>query len=76
MTFELKRGPWFELSEGLWPSRGESWVDPAGVVLRVEQQRCETRAESIRDEARAEMIFELKRGRRAAGEERDEARAE
>ena len=67
MTFELKRGPWLELSEGLWPSRGESWVDPAGVALRVEQRSCETRAE---------MIFELKRGRRAAGEERDEARAE
>jgi len=28
------------------------------------------------DEARADMKFELKRARRAAGEERDEARAE
>ncbi len=54
MIFELKRGPGFELSGGLWPARGESWVDATGVALRVEQRSCETRAESIRDEARAE----------------------
>jgi len=35
--FELKRGPSFELSGGLWPLRGEGWVDPAGVALRVER---------------------------------------
>jgi hypothetical protein len=28
--FELGRGPLFELSGGFWPSRGESWMDPAG----------------------------------------------
>ena len=29
MIFELRRGPQFELSGGLWPSRGEARVDPA-----------------------------------------------
>ena len=28
MKFELRRCPPFELSGGLWPSRGEGWVDP------------------------------------------------
>ena len=45
--FELRRGPIFELSGGLWPSRGESWVNPAGEEP---------------GEARAEMMFELRRG--------------
>jgi hypothetical protein len=38
MIFELKRGPWFELSGGLWPSRGESWVDAAGLAVRAENR--------------------------------------
>jgi len=30
MIFEPKRGPLFELSDGLRPARDESWIDPAG----------------------------------------------
>jgi hypothetical protein len=39
IEFEMRRGPLFELRGGLWPSRGETRVDPAG------EQRGETRAE-------------------------------
>jgi hypothetical protein len=28
--FELRRCPHFELNDGRWPSRGESWVNPVG----------------------------------------------
>jgi len=54
VKFEMKRGPLFEMSDGLRLSRGESWVGPAGVVVRAERPSPEGRAEWIRDEARAE----------------------
>jgi hypothetical protein len=69
MIFELTRGPWFELSGGLWPSRGESWVDHKGVVVRVEQRSCETRAETI-------LLVEQRSCETRAETIRDEARAE
>jgi hypothetical protein len=52
--FELTRGPLFELSGGRRLSRGESWVEPAGVAVRAVGRSHEARAEWIRDEARAE----------------------
>jgi len=54
MMFELIRCPQFELSGGRWPSRGESWVDPAGVAVRAEGRCPEARAEWISGEARTE----------------------
>jgi len=77
MMFELRRCPQIELSGGRWPSRGESWVDPAGVAVRAEGRSPEARPEWISGEARAEyMMFELRRCRGAAGDESGEARAE
>jgi hypothetical protein len=52
--FELRRGPLFELRGGLWPSRGEARVEPAGVAVRAERRSCEARPEWISGEARAE----------------------
>jgi hypothetical protein len=54
MMFELRRCPLFELSDGLWPARAESGVDPAGVAVRAEGRSPEVRAELISGEARAE----------------------
>jgi hypothetical protein len=54
MTFEPKRDPLFELNGGLAPSRGESWVAPAGVAVRAEGRGPEARDEWIRDEAGTE----------------------
>src|SRR5712691_5937071 len=45
LIFEPRRCPLFELSGGLWPSRGEGWVDPAGVAVRAEGRSPEARAE-------------------------------
>jgi hypothetical protein len=33
MLFEPRHGPLFELRGGLWPSRGEARVDPAGASV-------------------------------------------
>jgi len=33
MRFEPKHDPLFELRGGLWPSRGEARVDPAGTSV-------------------------------------------
>jgi len=33
MRFEPRHGPLFELRGGLWPSRGEARVDPAGTSV-------------------------------------------
>jgi hypothetical protein len=52
--FEPRRCPFFELNDGLWPSRGESWVNPEGVAVRAEGRSPEARAELISGEARAE----------------------
>ena len=52
--FEPRRGPLFKLNDGAWPSRGESWVNPAGVAVRAEERSPEARAEWISGEARAE----------------------
>jgi hypothetical protein len=54
MMFEPRRCSQFELSDGRWPSRGECWVDPAGVAVRAEGRNPEARAEWISGEARAE----------------------
>jgi hypothetical protein len=53
--FEMRRGPLCELSGGLWPSRGETRVDSAGVAVRAESRSGEARAELIRGETRAEL---------------------
>jgi len=44
MKFELRHCPLFELSDGLRPTRDESWVDPAGVAVRAEGRSPEARA--------------------------------
>ena len=54
MILELRRGPLFELSGGVPPTRDESWVDSAGVAVRAERQSREGSVEWIRGEARAE----------------------